>query len=283
MKKVVLITIVSICVLTVVSVLAAASTGEVVSADGTTIRYEVEGNGEPALVFIHGWCCDSGYWKNQIPYFSKRYTVVTIDLAGHGESGMDRETWSTEGFGEDIAAVVEKLGLDRVILVGHSMGGPVALEAARLLGERVLGIVGIDTFQKLGLKAPEELANNMIKSFEADFQGFTKFFVKSMFPPGADSALVAWTAEDMSSAPPAVGIAVMRANLAYDPAPALAAIHVPICGINGSLFPVDIETGKRYAEDFEVRIMEGLGHFPMLEDPEGFNDTLDSMVVELSR
>lgn len=283
MKKIVLATMVSIGVLAVVSVLAAASTGEAISVDGTPIRYSVEGSGEPALVFIHGWSCDGGYWKNQVPFFSNRYTVVTVDLAGHGGSGVDRNTWSTEAFGGDVAAVVDELDLERTILIGHSMGGPVALEAARRLGGRVIGIIGIDTFQELGLKVPDEIAQNFIKPFEADFRGHTVNFVKSMFPPSADSALVSWVAGDMSSAPRAIGIGAMRANLAYDPAPALAEIDAPICGINGSLFPVDIETGKRYAENFDVRIMDGLGHFPMLEDPEGFNGILDSMVVELSR
>jgi len=263
--------------------MAAAGGSETVSADGVPIRYHVEGNVEPALVFVHGWCCDSGYWKNQVPYFSKSYTVVTVDLAGHGESGMAREAWSTQGFGEDIVAVVEVLDLERVILIGHSMGGPVILEAARRLGGRVVGIVGVDTFQKLGLKAPKEPAENFIKPFEKDFPRRTMNFVKSMFPPGTDSALVARVAEDMASAPPAVGIGAMKAHLAYDPAPALEEINVSIYGINGGLFPVDIETCKRYAETFEVRIMEGLGHFPMLEDPEGFNEILEEIVRILNR
>jgi pimeloyl-ACP methyl ester carboxylesterase len=282
MRKRMLISIICMVVLVCQTEALVARAGEVVSADGVPIAYRVEGEGETALVFVHGWCCDGGYWMKQVPYFSRDYTVVTVDLAGHGESGVGRDTWSTEGFGGDVAAVVDELGLERTILIGHSMGGPVALEAARLLGGRVLGIVGIDTFQKLGIKAPDEIAKNFIKPFEQDFAGWTPNFVKGMFPPGADSALVAWVAEDMSSAPPAVGIGAMRANLAYDPAPALKEIDVPIYGINGSLFPVDIETGRRYAE-FDVRIMEGLGHFPMLEDPDGFNEILAEIVGILSQ
>ncbi len=282
MIKKMVIAIACMAVLVSLAGLSTARAGEVLSTDGVPIAYRVEGEGEVALVFIHGWSCDGGYWKNQVPYFSKDYTVVTVDLAGHGESGMGRERWSTEGFGADIAAVVDELGLEKTILVGHSMGGPVVLEAARRLGGRVIGIVGIDTFQKLGVKAPPEIAENFVKPFETDFSGHTIHFVKSMFPPGADSALVYWVAGDMSAAPPAVGIEVMKANLAYDPAPALKEINVPIYGINGSLFPVDIETGKRYAE-FEVRIMEGLGHFPMLEDPDGFNEILEEIVGTLSK
>lgn len=274
---------VSIVLLAVLAGFDAVTAVEAQSADGVPIAYTVGGEGETALVFIHGWSCDSGYWKNQVPYFSERYTVVTIDLAGHGKSGVEREVWLTESFGRDVVAVVESLGLDRVVLVGHSMGGPVALEAARVLGDRVKGIIGIDTFQKLGLKAPEEIAGNLIKSFEKDFQGTTRGFVAGMFPPGADSALVASVAEDMSSAPPEVGLGAMRTTLAYDPAAALKELSVPIHGINGSLFPVDVETGKQHYETFEVRIMEGLGHFPMLEDPEGFNELLGEIVEILDR
>ena len=210
-------------------------------------------------------------------------SIAVLTVAAGPEAVSSGEVWSTEGFGGDVVAVVEALELERVIIVGHSMGGPVALEAARRLGDRVIGIVGVDTFQKLGVKVPEEMAKNFIKPFEADFQGMTAGFVASMFLPGTDSALVAWVAGDMSSAPPAVGIGAMKANLAYDPAPALEEISVPIYGINGSLFPVDIETGRQHAETFEVRIMEGLGHFPMLEDPEGFNGILDEIVGILSQ
>ena len=57
-----------------------------ISSDGVDIHYEVYGKGEPTLVFIHGWSCDRSYWRAQVEYFAKQYQVITIDLAGHGES-----------------------------------------------------------------------------------------------------------------------------------------------------------------------------------------------------
>ena len=56
------------------------------SKDGTPISYEVHGAGDPTLVFVHGWSCDARYWREQVPYFSKKYRVITVDLAGHGHS-----------------------------------------------------------------------------------------------------------------------------------------------------------------------------------------------------
>src|SRR5437867_8235652 len=86
----------------------------------------------PALVFVHGWSCDSGYWKHQLDHFARNHQVVTLDLAGHGESGLDRENWTLQGFVEDLVAVVETLHLKKAVLIGHSMGGDVIIEAAKL-------------------------------------------------------------------------------------------------------------------------------------------------------
>src|SRR6476620_3348757 len=122
----------------------------VVSADGVLIHYELQGAGVPALVVVHGWCCARGYWREQIDHFSSQYTVVAIDLGGHGDSGLDRDAWTMAAFGRDVVAVVEKLGLRQVVLIGHSMGGTVVVEAAQHIPERVTAIIGVDTFKNLG-------------------------------------------------------------------------------------------------------------------------------------
>ena len=129
------------------------------SADGVAIRYRVLGKGDPALIFIHGWSGDSTYWDAQLDAFSKHYTVVTLDLAGHGDSGTARAEWTMDAFGDDVVAVAQQIPNRQLVLVGHSMGGPVALEAARRLKDRVIGIVGVDTFGNIGLPqaTPQEL------------------------------------------------------------------------------------------------------------------------------
>jgi pimeloyl-ACP methyl ester carboxylesterase len=123
---------------------AAATT--VHSADGVPIAYEVHGQGSPALVLVHGWSCDRGYWKEQIEYLAPQYQLVLVDLAGHGASGLGRKDYTMAAFGEDVAAVVDRLGLKSVVLVGHSMGGDVVVEAARRLQGRVIGLVWVDDY-----------------------------------------------------------------------------------------------------------------------------------------
>src|SRR6187401_2757685 len=119
-------------------------TGTVSSADGAAIRYDSDGTGTPELVLVHCWSCDRHVWDGVAPRFSKSYRVVTLDLAGHGESGRKRKEWTIEAYAEDVKAVVEGLGIKRAILIGHSMGALVALEAAKRLPGRVVGIVPVD-------------------------------------------------------------------------------------------------------------------------------------------
>jgi pimeloyl-ACP methyl ester carboxylesterase len=117
------------------------------SVDNIPIAYEVRGKGSPALVFVHGWSCNRGYWNAQLPPFSENHTVVAIDLGGHGESGLGRQSWTIYSFGSDVAAVVRKLGLQSVVLIAHSMGGDVIVDAARQLPGRVAGLVMVDTYK----------------------------------------------------------------------------------------------------------------------------------------
>jgi len=119
------------------------------------------GAGEPALVFIHGGLADRTFFDGQLKAFAGRYRVIALDLAGHGESGANRTKWGIPEFGADVKAVVEAEKLKRVILFGNSLGGPTAIEAALLLPDRVIGVVGIDTFQSLDYSMTTEVARHL--------------------------------------------------------------------------------------------------------------------------
>jgi len=99
-----------------------------IAPDGVHVQYRVYGTGEPTLVFIHGWSCDSNYWREQVPVFKQHYSVVTVDLAGHGGTDGNRAEWTIRNFGQDVATALSAVPSEQIILVGHSMGGPVAIE-----------------------------------------------------------------------------------------------------------------------------------------------------------
>ena len=255
--------------------------GKAVSPDGVEIAYTVYGSGEPAIVFIHGWNCNQSYWKNQVPVISAKYTVVTLDLAGYGQSGVGRENYTMEAFGEDVAAVVNKLGLTKVVLVGHSMGGAVVIEAANRLKGKVIGVIGADTFQNLGITMPAGQVEPFLKPFRENFTEKVKSFVKSMFLPNSDSLLVKKVSADMSSSSPRIALSAMENMFADDGTAALKEFSVPLISINCDRYPILEESNRKIVKRYDLKMMHGVGHFVMLEDPVKFNSLLQESIEEL--
>jgi pimeloyl-ACP methyl ester carboxylesterase len=254
-----------------------------ISTDGISIAYEVRGEGEPALVFVHGWCCDRTYWEAQLPQFAEKYKVVAIDLAGHGESGLDRKEWTMGAFGEDVVAVVNKLNLEQVVLIGHSMGGFVILEAGSKIPKRVLGLVGVDTLNDFEEKLTQEQIDNWIAPLRADFIESISNIVRTMFTSEADSTLVEKIATNMSSESPTVGLGALEGYLDFqnnEIIRVLKEVKAPITCINADKYPTNVETNQRYAPSFKAKIMPGIGHFVMIEDPEAFNRLLEETIQE---
>ncbi|MDQ3138223.1 MAG: alpha/beta hydrolase [Gemmatimonadota bacterium] len=258
-----------------------STTDSVTSADGIRVVYEAHGQGTPALVFVHGWSCDRNYWKKQLQPFSRQFRVVAVDLAGHGESGLGREAWTIGAFGGDVAAVVDKLGLERIVLIGHSMGGDVIVEAARRLPGRVAGLVWIDTYKQLGTRRTPEQIQAMLAPFRAQFVETTRGFVRGMFPPGADRTLVERVAVDMSAAPTAVALGALESAMSFDREipPALQELNLPVVAINPDYQPTEVASMERHG--VEVVLMSGVGHFLMMEDPERFNPLLRTVIDKL--
>ena len=256
-----------------------------VAPDGIHVQYRVYGSGEPALVLIHGWSCDSNYWREQIPEFKRKYTIVTVDLAGHGGTDGARSEWSMARFGQDVATALAAVPNQRLILVGHSMGGPVAIEAARLLKSRVIGIIGVDTFKTIGAPAPSKAQiDAIIKPFEADFIGHTRSLVtEHFFAKGADATLVGKIAYDMSLSSPKVAIPSLRSTLEYDYSAPLRDVSVPIVAINSDLGePTNELRIRKVLPKFHAVTLAGDGHFLMMEDPRRFNPALENEIQLMS-
>jgi pimeloyl-ACP methyl ester carboxylesterase len=251
------------------------------SPDGIALHYEVDGVGSPALVFVHGWSCNRTYWADQIRAFAPRHQVVAMDLAGHGESGDGRELWTMSSFGDDVVAMVDRLGLHDVVLVGHSMGGDIVVEAALKLDGRVRGVVWVDTYRSLDHPRSDADVAAFVEPFEADFVSSTRALVRGMFPPGADPGLVDRVTSGMSSAPATIALDVLRHAISYDATmlERLPAMSVPIVAINSDYHPTDEASLRRHG----VRpvLVPGVGHFLMMEDPDQFNRVLADVIRDL--
>lgn len=253
------------------------------AADGVPMVYDMRGSGDTDLVFIHCWACDRSFWRGQLDYFAESYRVISLDLPGHGASGSERESWSIEALAADVKTVVDELGLERVVLIGHSMGGPVALYAAQLMPERVIGIACVDTLHSAELEYPKEQFEQIITSFEADFSGTMTRVAQSAFGEGTDPELIEWVTSKSAATNPEVAIALLGDFPNLDLKAAFSAVKVPIRCINAASpnQETTIEANRKYA-DYDAVLMEGVGHFLHLEQPDELNAHLTEVLAELT-
>lgn len=246
------------------------------SADGVEIAFETRGGAPTAIVFVHGGFADRTFWSGQLERLSSSYRVVALDLAGHGASGTGRQAWTLAAWAADVRAVADALGLQRMVLVGNSLGGPVAVEAARTMRGRVIGVVGVDTFQDLGGKRPPaEQLEARARAFEADFAGACRSMVGQLLHKDVDAAFKADIERRMCSRPAqeaaAMAGGMLRNWIAYDGAAAAKSAEVPIRAINGDLYPVNVERIRGILPGFEAVVLPHTGHYPMLERPQDFD------------
>jgi pimeloyl-ACP methyl ester carboxylesterase len=243
-----------------------------VERDGITLAYETAGRGDPGIVFVHGWSCDRSYFAPQLSHFASRHAVVALDLRGHGESDRPDAgsgTYDIEVFAEDVLAVAAAAGHERPIVVGHSLGGVIALACAARDGA-VRAAVLVD---------PAPIVNPAIKSFighaadtvETDTDGsWRAAFVRGMFLP-SDTARVDEIVAGMTELPPPVAAASLRAIERFDGVAAFGAVAVPLLTI-GSATPSDAPADLRAAcPSITIGQTVGSGHFNQLEVPDQVN------------
>jgi len=250
-----------------------------ISQDGVPIHYDAQGSGEATLVFVHGWCCNRHDWRHQVAHFSARYGVVCLDLAGHGDSGRDRQRFTIPAFAQDVVAVVNRLGVERVVLIGHSMSGGVIVEAARQLSTTVVGLVGVDSLWDVDQERSPEHVAVFMAPFREDFPKAARAFVRPMFTQTFDPTLAEAIMSAVAAVPSAIGTQALEASLSNgrNLREGLDEIKIPIALFNSPHWQrTNMEAARRRRID--VTVLPNVGHFVMFEDPETFNGLLDKAV-----
>jgi sigma-B regulation protein RsbQ len=245
-------------------------------SDGVEMAYVDRGKGDPALVFVHCGNCRKEIWRETLDAFAGTNRVVAMDMPGYGRSSAaPREKSSLDGLGADVAALVDDLKLQKVVLVGNSLGGPVALEAAHRLGsKRVLGVVAVDTLQNVELQFPEEIWRRILDGYKQDFVKTCDRMMLSLLPEDAPEATKQRIDEETCANEPKVAIAIHESFRTYDQTKALRDAGVPVVAINATRVPTAVDVNRKYAPSFEVILMEGVGHYPQVERPAEFQANL---------
>ena len=260
-----------------------------VNNNGVEIAYDIKGSGDTAIVFVHGACINKVYWKNQLDYFAKRYTTVALDLGGHGHSGHNRDSWTIEDYANDVMAAIRDLKLNKVILVGHSMGGDIILQVANTIPDKIIGFIGIDNLKDIVTsftpKQKKEIAF-FIKELKVHYDSIVPIFCKQLFPPDyKDTAIVNRVVNDVELMDSYISIQTFTSlsNFSLKEANLLSQLKIPVHLIVADYTPMNEATVGKYCKaGLTVKTIHGTGHYPMVEKPKEFNDAMDQTLQEIS-
>jgi pimeloyl-ACP methyl ester carboxylesterase len=185
-------------------------------------------------------------------------------------------------FGEDVRAVTEAIGSGSLILIGHSMGGPVIAEASRLMPKRVMGLIGIDTLENIEYPMTRKELDQMIAPLKKDFRIGSRKFVNEMILPSTDPQIREWILSDMSAAPPAVALSAMKEMMSQyitgESSKIFDEIRIPVVTVNGDLWPINYEANRRHMSSFEAIVLKESDHFLMMDRAEEFNMALEKAI-----
>ncbi|MEL6864064.1 MAG: alpha/beta hydrolase [Bacteroidota bacterium] len=255
--------------------------------EGVLINYKSDGQGPYTVLFVHGWCIDQSYWADQMETLRSDYRVVTLDLPGFGTSGKNRSDWTMEAYGADIKALINQLQLDKVILVGHSMGGNVILEAA-LDNDKVIALIGVDNFKDVGMDYGENVEAEMaefLRLLEENFAEVAPAYAEgNLFHPSTDSLAKARVIEDFRTADPQTAFASLKGLFDYAAVEPqrLSQVQQPLYLINSSATPSYKEGLDATGVQYEIIDIDSTGHYPMIEKPMVFNDLLKKTLQKIT-
>ncbi|KAA3613107.1 MAG: alpha/beta hydrolase [Calditrichaeota bacterium] len=256
--------------------------------DKTKISYTEKGQGDITLLFIHGWCINKSYWDAQLEFFSKNYKTIALDLPGFGNSTAERENWTIEEYSSDIINFMDRLKLKNVILVGHSMAGEIILETALTDHQAIKGIIGIDTFKIIDVpfspKQIEEM-NAFMKELEKDFNKMAPSYVDLMLvTPATDPAVTKRLKSDFATTNPAVGFLSISSYINYTRIEAgkLQSLNYKLHLLNSDGVPTNIAGLEKHCKSsFELFDVKATSHYPMIENPDGFNQELQKIINQI--
>ena len=185
--------------------------------EGVRLCYQEAGAGDPALVFIHGWCCDHSYFSPQFEHFAARHRVVALDQRGFGQSDKPEQDYTIEAFASDVAWLCQELALGPAVLVGHSMGGAIALATAAQHPDVVHAAVLVDPAVVFPAAGREALRGFGDALGDPGYLELARGFITDrLFIEADDPQRRARITEHMLETPQRIMHSAMRNTLAFD-------------------------------------------------------------------
>ena len=246
---------------------------------GVRLYYERAGRGEPELLFVPGWCCDHSAFEPQFDHFARTHAVTSLDLRGVGSSDAPADGYSIPELADDLAAFCAAVGIERPVVVGHSLGGMIAVELGGRYPALASALVLVDPGPIAPLPSTVEFFTGFAEQLEGpDGEEVRRTYVHDM---GArDEELARWIVDHMCIAEQAVAAAVIRGVSEWDGRDLLARCIVPVLLIRSELGEdTDAFRLRQIKPDLEVGITLGSGHFHQLEVPEQVNAMIERFLA----
>jgi pimeloyl-ACP methyl ester carboxylesterase len=257
------------------------------------IHHVVTGAGRPPIVFVHGFACAHTDWNAQVAHLSPRHQTVAVDLRGHGASPGTAAECSIERYGADVAEVMRALALPPAVLIGHSMGCRVVVEAALQAPAQTAGVILVD-----GSQFASTMAATLRERFATPdgYEATTRGMFKDMFTAKSNQTVVASVVERAGRLPRPIGEKMMTDLLRYDLGRltnSLASLHVPLMALQatysnekrerrtmseGQTTPY-LDMLRASVPAARIEIIADTGHFPQLDESAQTNALIDSFVA----
>ncbi|GGW18086.1 alpha/beta hydrolase [Streptomyces capoamus] len=239
------------------------------------------------LVLVHGHPFDRTMWQPQLAAFAAGRRVIAPDLRGYGASPVTPGTVPLSRHAQDIADLLDHLGVDTFALAGLSMGGQIVMECHRLLGDRIRGLVLADTFPAAETPQGRRDRAAMAERLLAEgMRGYADEVLDKMVAPYADPEVKAHVHRMMTATSPEGAAAALRGRAERpDYRDLLTRVTVPalvVVGADDTYTPVsDAEAMHAALPDSTLHVIEGAAHLPNLERPEEFNRALAAFLARL--
>jgi pimeloyl-ACP methyl ester carboxylesterase len=254
-----------------------------IQRDGITLAYDERGVGEPPVLLIHGMACDRATMDAQLDHFGSVHRTVAYDQRGHGESDKPLDAaYGPAALADDARWLIEALGLDRPVVIGHSLGGTIALALAAAHPELTSALVMLDSTFGFDAEAGAGLSA-FYEALTEDTYGDTvrAFVSQRLFDDGDDPALSARVLDLMAGCPMPVFVGMGRSLLDFDVPAAVAAVTVPTLFIASSRPWVDLGDVHRARPDWYLGRTVGAGHFHNALVADQVNPMIDAFLTRV--
>jgi pimeloyl-ACP methyl ester carboxylesterase len=246
------------------------------------IHYVILGKGTRDIVFIHGWAGHLGVWREQIPALMEGARLIFVDLPGHGKSDKPETAYTMDFFAESVLAVLSAAKVDKAIFIGHSMGGAVISTMHRRAPEKIAALVSVDGLLRRPTGTAEQIEALVVPFGKPQYLDHARNVINGFFPTPGTEALRDQVMAEMLTTPQHVMLGGMKAMFGVDQCDwVMQRVNAPVAVINapGFWWSHGFESYVRsLTPQSDYMVMDGVGHFPMLEKPAEFNATLTTLL-----